>query len=253
MSRLRWIREFSPARLIFPPVCQSCDVALTLGEHGEMPFLCHDCASKIVKVGERCCHLCGHIFDGPALSTLQCSNCRDRELGFDFSVSPYRSQGVLRDLMHHFKYSRQIHLARLFGKCLASVWEDSRLTGGKWTVVPVPLHWRRYRERHFNQAREISKFFVKHSPAEIDLEMVPLLKRVRYTVRQAQLDRELRLKNLQSAFEVPQRRRKEQYRGGRFLVVDDVLTTGSTASECASVLRQHFEPEEIVAISVLRG
>ncbi len=248
-----WLRELNPGRLVFPPVCEICDSPLSTGEQAEMPFLCGSCVPLMTPVSDRCCHLCGQVFEGPALSTLQCSNCRDRELGFDFAVSPYRSKGVMRDLMHEYKYSRQIHLARLFGKCLTEVWQDSRLTAGKWVVVPVPLHRKRYRERHFNQAREISSIFVKLSPPEMDLKLRPLLKRVRYTVRQAQLDRDLRLKNLQSAFDVPVFQRKERYQGCRFLIVDDVLTTGSTASECASVLRRYFDPEEIVAISVLRG
>ncbi len=242
---------------VYPPACGVCDVPLTTERQVERPFLCGDCESTLKAIEDGYCEICGQRYDAPLLGAFQCANCKDRELAFDFAVSAWRSAGVARELMHRFKYGQQVHLSRLVGSLISVVWRDERLLRDSWVVVPVPLHPKRLRERGFNQSREIAVEMMRYAPPGIELEMCDLLRRTRHTVRQAQLDREDRLRNPDGAFELKSyrlvKRLEDEEKELNLLLVDDVMTTGSTVSECASVLREALEPDRIAAVSVLRG
>ncbi len=247
------LRRISPLRWIYPPVCESCQAPVSADDQKEAPFLCGDCRHLLSPVEAPFCLVCGQVFAGEIPSMQKCGNCSDRTLGFDFSMGAYRSEGLIRELMHKFKYSGEIHLARLFGTCLQRAFENERYCNKKWIVVPVPLHPKRFRERGFNQSAEIASEMVKQSIFRDQMIIRPVLGRIKHTVRQAQLDREERLINLTGAFAISRRYKKSRFEKSRFLIVDDVLTTGSTASECGRVLRQNFDVAEIAAISVMRG
>lgn len=253
MSWTDRLADFAPVRLIFPPSCEWCGELVSAPDHRESPYVCSGCRGGFETIGEGYCRICGHLYEDVGMPHWHCSNCRGRSLGFDFAVSAYRSEGRMRDLMHRFKYQRKIYLSRLFGQCLTRVWRDNRLHGKDWVIVPVPLHPRRYRSRRFNQALEIARVFRTLSPEPTRLRILPLLRRLRHTQQQAQLDREDRLVNLEDAFGVRKRMLGRVSAGANFLILDDVITTGATASECASVLQEWVDPESVAAISVLRG
>ena len=99
------------------------------------------------------CAKCSQPFTGAITGSFTCANCANRLLHFEAAVSAYRSRGVAREVVHRFKYGRQIHLRRLLGRWLAEALKDSRLAARRFDlVVPVPLHPARQRERGFNQA-----------------------------------------------------------------------------------------------------
>jgi len=246
---------------LYPPSCGACDDPIDGARHRHRPFLCEGCESGLERVGGTLCLVCGQGYETASGAAFRCHNCTDRELAIDFAVGAYRSSGPLRELMHQLKYGRQIYLSRLLGTLLTGVWRDERLREvPAWWVVPVPLHPRRQRERGFNQSREIALQFLDAS-ARLPgserlprLRLAPFLKRVRHTERQARLDRKERFANPSGAFAL---RRLGLPRalptGTGLLIVDDVITTASTVSECAAVLRSRFPEAPIAAISVLRG
>ncbi len=247
-------RELSLRRFLYPPVCESCFAPLSANEHRQFPYLCETCTDGIAPISESTCGKCGQVYPAKMPPNVRCSNCRDRDFQFDFALGAYRSRGVLREMMHRYKYRRQIQLSRLFGKCLLPALDDFRLQDKNWLVVPVPLHRKRLRERGYNQSAEIATEWHRMLKNQQDQFLLkPLLRRVRFTERQATLDRDERIKNLKNAFVVSRRFRNRIPVESRFLIIDDVLTTGSTASECARVLREHFQPKEVAAIAVLRG
>src|SRR5436309_3216083 len=92
----------------------------------------------------------------PLLSLLYpppCANCADREFHFACAVSSYRAVGVVREIVHRFKYGREFHLRHPLAGWLADTLDDERIRAQPFDCfVPVPLHARRYREREFNQA-----------------------------------------------------------------------------------------------------
>jgi competence protein ComFC len=238
----------------YPPTCAACDLPLDSERQLARPFLCESCERSLAPVGERYCLVCGQGFDTASALPFRCANCGGRELAIDFAVSAYRGAGAGSVLVHQFKYGKQRHLARLLGTLLDEVWRDGRLReGGAWWVVPVPLHPRRRRERGFNQSHELARELVRRAPEGLDLELRPLLRRVRLASRQARLDRRERLVNLADAFAARRRRPAAPEGGARILLVDDVITTGTTVSECASALRAVYKIDRIAAVSVLRG
>jgi ComF family protein len=160
-----------------------------------------------------------------------CANCAHRTLHFEAAVAVYRSRGVVRKLLHEFKYGRQRHLKHPLAGWLCETLEDPRLRGRRFdAIVPVPLHSARERDRGFNQATLLAELLARRTGLRLDDAM----ERIRYTTTQTAYDRAERMQNLRDAFRL---RKKADVRGLRVLLIDDVLTTGSTLSECARVLK----------------
>lgn len=173
-------------------------------------------------------------------------NCGDRELSFAFATAAYRSRGVVRDLIHQFKYHRKVHLRRLLARMLAEGFRDPRVAAIRPdAIVPVPLHPARLREREFNQAEVLAGAAAER----LGLPVEDFLQRTRYTLTQTDFHREERFANLEGAFIL---RRGAMIDGKVLALVDDVLTTGSTADACARVLRE-AGASAVVVITVARG
>jgi ComF family protein len=112
-------------------------------------------------------------------------------------------------------------------------------------LVPVPLHPARQREREFNQSEVLAQL----ASARLHRPVMDCLVRRRYTVTQTHFHREERLENLRDAFSL---RRGSDVDGLALALVDDVLTTGSTAHACAEVLKE-AGASAVVVITVARG
>jgi ComF family protein len=109
--------------------------------------------------------------------------------------------------------------------------DDSRICDRQFDIIiPVPLHPARERERGFNQASLLAELL----SARTSIPSKPLLERIRYTTTQTALDRSERMENLHNAFRL---RKNMNMRDLRVLLIDDVLTTGSTLNECARILK----------------
>lgn len=157
-----------------------------------------------------------------------------------------QSRGVVRDLIHRFKYGGETWLVGPLGDFLRQGLRDARLKDRRFdAVVSVPLHRLRRREREFNQAEILGRELAR----EQNWEFCDVLERVRYTVTQTHFDRRTRMRNLRGAFKL---RKGAAVRGKRLLLVDDVLTTGSTLDECARVLLE-AQARSVHALTVARG
>jgi len=154
--------------------------------------------------------------------------CRLGLRGFDAAYSFGAYEGVLRELIHLFKYGRVRSLARPLGAQLAAaIPQDQRFD----VVAPVPLHWRRRLARGFNQAALLAAAVARRYAVPV----TRAVRRRRGTPSQAGLSNAQRRANVAGAFQV---RRAERVRGRRVLLVDDVMTTGATASACAAALKR---------------
>jgi ComF family protein len=215
------------ASLFYPPTCAVCSANVGGGE-----YLCDDCCRRAPRIVPPFCAKCSEPFPGAITQTFSCANCEHRTLHFDCAVAAYRSRGLVRKVLHQFKYGRQRHLRYPIASWLAESLSDPRLRGRHFDpIVPVPLHPARERERGFNQAALLAELLAV--PAAVPSRLV--LERIRYTTTQTAYDRAERMENLHGAFRL---RKNRNVRGLRVLLIDDVLTTGSTLSECARVLRR---------------
>ena len=213
--------------LLYPATCAVCGNNVRAGE-----YLCNGCEAKIVRIAPPFCERCSEPFEGSISIAFSCANCAHRTIYFDAAVAAFRGRGIVREVIHEFKYNRQIHLRHLVGRWLCAALDDERLRNHQFDViVPVPLHPARQRERGFNQANLLAELLGGHT----SIPCRSLLKRIRYTTTQTALDRSERMENLHNAFRL---RKNADVRGLRVLLVDDVLTTGSTLSECARVLKR---------------
>jgi ComF family protein len=213
--------------LFYPPICAECLVSVSPGE-----YLCETCNGNALRIESPFCRKCSEPFSGTISSHFTCANCADRTLHFETAVSAFRSRGVVRRVIHQFKYGGEVYLRHLVSRWLDAAFEDERMAVRQFDLlVPVPLHPARKRERGFNQAEALAKLIARKR----GIPCQPLLKRVRYTTTQTAFDRTERMNNLRNAFRL---RKNADVRGLRVLLIDDVLTTGATLSECAHVLRK---------------
>src|SRR5437867_708160 len=213
--------------LLYPPTCTICGGSVRGDE-----YLCNVCEAKAARIIAPFCEKCSEPFEGSITSAFTCANCAHRTLHFEAAVAAYRGRGVVREIIHEFKYGRQIHLRHIVARWLRAALDDERLRDCHLDIiVPVPLHPARQRERGFNQASLLAELLSAHT----SIPSKPLLERIRYTTTQTALDRSQRMENLHNAFRL---RKNANVRGLRVLLLDDVLTTGSTLSECARVLKR---------------
>jgi len=158
-----------------------------------------------------------------------------------FSVSNYKEP--MRSLILS-KHSSDIISSRYLG-CL--IWDLTYIKNMEFDyIVPIPLHWRRFAKRGFNQAQEIAHVISKRSGKKV----VYLLKRIKNTKYQAELTAEKRIDNLQKAFSLSVND-LSKYKGKRFLLVDDLMTTGSTL-KTASRLLLSLKPISVCAVVACR-
>jgi ComF family protein len=227
--------------LFYPPHCAQCGTDTTAGSH-----LCDECAKTAKEISAPFCQKCSQPFDGAIEGAFTCSNCGDRRFHFDCAVTRYRSQGVVREFIHRFKYNGHFYLRHHLAAWLGAAFEDDRIQGQRADfLVPVPLHSVRKREREFNQAEVLARLAGKREK----IPVLGCLRRIRPTSTQTRLDRHERMENLRGAFEV---RQTSAVQSRHLILVDDVLTTGSTVEECACVLR-HAGAASVRVVTVARG
>src|SRR5262247_3846081 len=134
--------------LLYPATCTICRNQVRAGE-----YLCDACEANVIRIVPPFCEKCSEPFAGSINTAFTCANCAHRTIYFDSAVAAYRGRGVVRDIIHEFKYNRQIHLRHLISRWLRAALDDERLCSHQFdVVVPVPLHPARERERGFNQA-----------------------------------------------------------------------------------------------------
>jgi len=213
--------------LFYPPMCVVCSSDIDGRE-----YLCEDCRGRAPRIAPPFCAKCSEPFFGAITQTFSCANCEHRILHFDAAVAAYRSRGLVRKLVHDFKYGRQRHLRHPLAAWLHEAMRDPRLHGRRFDlIVPVPLHPARERERGFNQATLLAELLAR----QLAVPLGAALERIRYTITQTAYDRAERMENLRDAFRL---RKKMNVRELHVLLIDDVLTTGSTLSECARILKE---------------
>jgi len=188
-------------------LCTGCEGDLPLNHH-----VCEHCAEPL-PVSQ----------SGPAL----CGACLTRPPVFDACVAPFRYAFPVDRMIQGLKYRHELVYGRVLGQLLAR--HLSRRDTRPELVIPVPLGLRRYRERGFNQARELALPICQALDLTLNSRLVA---RCRETQEQAALGRAARLTNTQRAFALV-----EPLRARHVAIVDDVVTTGSTANEISRVLR----------------
>lgn len=223
---------------LFPSDCRICGNPLL-----NIPRLpvCDECLGGMQPISGGLCAICGERVESVYASSempgeIRCGICRRLEPPFVKAAAYGSYEGGLRELIHLLKYEQVRPAGNVLGRMMEEAIQDLEpLFGAKRpVVVPVPLHIRKLRQRGFNQSELIARAAVKlMSPENRSQVNAAVLERRRETQSQIGLSRHQRRENMRGAFGVL---KPEEIAGREVLLVDDVMTTGTTASECARVL-----------------
>ena len=226
-SRLARVAWLTLVDLVYPPVCVVC-----AGRHASDAdaALCAVCSAALAPIGKDACPRCGHAL-GPHTAGRKACPVTHRGLVFRHAAAVCPYHGVAEHVVKAFKFGRDMRALDVMGPMLAERVAEAPFAATLDVVVPVPLHWRRRAGRRFNQAELLGERVAERLGIDFEPDA---LKRIRYTTPQALLARGEREANLRGAFAV---RYADAIRGARVLLVDDVMTTCSTARECAITLR----------------
>jgi ComF family protein len=158
-----------------------------------------------------------------------CTPCRNGDLqALDWARAVYPFTGPIREAIHRFKYGRERARAAHLGQPVVALLDQCPASDA-YRLLPVPLSAARRRERGYNQAEELARVLAAATGWPLDTALV----RTRATRPQVGLDRAARHQNVRGAFTW----QGTTLAGAHLVLVDDVLTTGATADECAAVLK----------------
>ena len=224
----KWLRGLRDTW--FPPVCAHCH---GLVDPARRHHLCEPCARRLQRVAGPHCTICGYPFFGDTEADRVCEHCFALEPEFREGRTAVLLRGPARTLVLDIKYHGALHLFEEIGliACEAEGFLDY-LRGA--TLVPVPLHSRKRRERGFTQSPLLAETFARAAGGGTVVDEP--LRRVVDTPTQTRLDRKTRQENLKNAFAPVSGRRLDPAR--RLVLIDDVFTTGATLNACAHALRR---------------
>ena len=174
-----------------------------------------------------------------------CSQCRSRSQGFDFARAYGPYEGNLRQVIQKLKFEGFQRLAYPLAGLLKTCYQQSGLDLQLRWIVPVPSHRKRIRERGFDQTRLLGRLFSR----QLGIPLFQGLRRVRNTVPLFGLTLRERQRNIAGAFDF---RDAHLLANHNLLLIDDVMTTGTTVGEISRLLRQRSEAKMMVVLTLAR-
>ncbi len=222
---------------LFPKYCVNCNREISQTDS----WVCLSCAQKIVPVVSQVCPACGRLTE----NGRYCPKCSKDKSLIGVMAAAYFDEGPIREMIHNFKYNGVLEL----GDRLAEMMVDSlnnelrSMNHGENKIhnslfmlhdsilTFVPMHWQRKAKRGYNQAEVLARIIGQ----KLNIEVCELLTKPKKTKRQAELSGNSRRKNLQGTFIL---NADCCVKNREIIIVDDVVTTGSTLNECAAVLKK---------------
>jgi ComF family protein len=210
---------------LFPPQCLICNARVPA-----TGTLCLDCWQNVKFIADPYCACCGQPFDYSIGKDALCGECLRERPVYGRARAVFRYNEYSRALILKLKYADQTHLSAVYGTWLANYGKD--VVGVSDILIPVPLHYWRFIGRRYNQSALLANALKKRC----GLPVLPDgLKRIRYTKPQPGLTRKQRRENVKGAF-VVHPRHAASIKGKTILLIDDVMTTAATISQCAQAL-----------------
>lgn len=228
--------------VILPPRCAVCGEVLSIDKG-----ICDKCIEDIDFLSDSICYRCGQ----PHSSFIDkkghkiCGNClaHPRRL-FRFSRSACSYDSIAQKLILNLKFHDRTDLASVLAKMMYVAGKDI-FASGVDVIIPVPLHYTRILKRKYNQSALLAKELSRLTGIKVCYNTLIKCKMTRPQVECSGFER---LNNVKGAFLL---KNSEKIKGKRVLLVDDVLTTGSTIKECALTIRK-AHPKSIDNLTIAR-
>ena len=221
-----------------PPVCILCgDHGSQLHRHSKKTNsskeldLCNSCRNELT-LHRTACARCAERLPTPRNNAFNlealCGRCQNQPPAFERCQAMLSYQAPADHLLQGLKFNGRLEMARVLGELMAN-WLGEIIDSQPDVLIPMPLHSDRLRERGFNQAVELARPIARRLGLPMELHNCV---RNKTTAPQSDLSRKERIKNVKGAFEVV------KPVSGHVVIIDDVMTTGSTAHEFAKTLLQ---------------
>lgn len=233
---------------VFQPACCICDERLSLnsskGQHNIDAQICESCFEEVtVDLFDRC-SFCGAGINSENPFGERCRCCRDWNSRFQRAIAIGNYNGILKTTIVEIKRDFNEVKAFQVGKLLGSLFDKFDFPRNIDLVVPVPSHWRRRLSRNGFQPSDVMADGLCSVTSLVKSKRT--LKSVRFAEKQSKMTPKQRISNIRGAFCTDNR---FCIRGMRIVLVDDVMTSGATISECARVLKQAGASSILVAVA----
>jgi len=227
--------------LLYPASCQVCDKKSETYNQ----YLCRDCAQKMKKRQPPFCVKCGHKLN---YKEDLCSDCKKTNPYFDKAVSIFHYDGILKKLVHDFKYRKITSLAKEFVRFIVDFIKENNFAKETDIVLSIPMHPFKLLKREINP----SHILAKNIANKLNLNYSSnILRKTKNTIPQSKLNRSKRIENIKYSFSL-KNDNGYNIKDKNILLVDDLFTTGSTANECSRILKEKGAGR-IEVITLARG
>jgi ComF family protein len=215
-------------QFLWPAVCAVCSSAI----EEDSGNLCRECWQSLSgAVGHDYCRRCGRHVSRYGIVGNRCGGCLEEDLVYEGLCRAGFYDGTLKQMLLSLKFRDKVELMDYIGPVFKQAFAAAGFADKAQLLVPVPLHWRRRFQRGFNQSFLLAKY-LKQDSLQVSEDLV----RIRYTPHQWQMQNDAqKRRNVRGAFTV---RQGHPFEGRAVCLVDDIITSGSTLTECARTLKK---------------
>lgn len=231
--------------LIYPNICQLC---LEEPATADVGFVGPSCERQVRRIRSPFCSRCGLPYSGDFSGSFSCANCQGIHFHFASARAAVQTSGPVLEALHRYKYEQALWFEPFLVQLLLASALPELGNMSFDGIVPVPLHSVRQRERTFNQAERLGAPLARSLGISLRTDLV---QRLKPTATQTHLSRVARHANVRHAFS-PAPNAPPALAGSRWIVFDDVFTTGATTNAVAGVLRD-MGAEQIIVWTLARG
>lgn len=221
--------------LLFPTRCILCGTEVSLAH-----TLCKECFLKINFISDPCCDICGAELPYENYACPHCSSLKN--IFYDQIKVVFKYDDFSKNLILKFKHGDKIQLAKFFSNIMTP--KIKSFKNNFDYILPVPIHWKRYLKRQYNQSYLLARLLAHKNNIKIaDKKLV----RIKNTIMQHG-NIQIREKNVKDAFTI----KSNVFCNKNVLLIDDVVTTGSTVNECARVLKEEGKASTVSALAIAK-
>jgi len=225
--------------LIFPARCIACESYNTQAD------LCSPCWSQLTFITRPYCNLCSLPFAYEDEADSICGHCIKQKPQYDQAISILKYDDDSQKLIHKFKYRDQLHILNYLVNLMSNIGKD--IIQEADIIIPVAMYKYKLLKRGYNQAALLA---MKIASKNKILYLPQVLIKKKNSPAQAGLKKEERIKNIKNTFELNAKFIK-RIQGKKILLIDDVITTGSTIDECCKILSK-ANPSKILVLTLAK-